>query len=268
MPWDGDRQKDYIQVDQRIQEFYAKYPDGRLQSEIVAWQVDGRGEITTRSGKQDVLIGHVVIKGLAYRTPDDPLPGIGFSSMLMPGGTPYTRNSEIENAETSAWGRAIAACGIEVRKGIASADEIRNKESDGERYEVRITPSAAAQPEKGGHQTGISRPQINQIIELSKSLDYSPQEMHDIISGLCDRPQTPLDDDAEAQKRAVKELLVSLSADEAGYVIQTLMATQEAILTPADREDEEGLPDIPEPVVEEDQSILQESLNMEDKGYG
>lgn len=239
MAWDGDRQKDYIQVDQRIQEFYAKFPDGRLQSEIVTWQVDGRGEITTRSGKQDVLIGHVVIKGLAFRTPDDPLPGIGFSSMLMPGGTPYTRNSEIENAETSAWGRAIAACGIEVRKGIASADEIRNKESDGERYEVRITPSNAEQPQKGGHQDKITRPQIVEIIELSKSLDYDPTEMADIICGLVGRPVMELPEEEAAQKKAVKELMASLTADEGGKVIQTLMATQEALLTPAEREEGE-----------------------------
>jgi hypothetical protein len=261
MPWDGDRQKDYIQVDARIQAFYAKYPDGRLQSEIVEWVVDGRGEITTKSGKMDVLIGYVMVKAYAYRTPDDPLPGIGFSSMLLPGGTPYTRNSEVENAETSAWGRAIAAVGLEVRKGIATADEIRNKETDGERYEVRITSSNAETPEKGGHQKGISRPQVTDIISLSKRLDYNPTEMADVICGLADRPLLDMPEDEEEQKTAVKRLLVSLSAEEAGKIIQTLTSAAEADATPADKEmdDEEGLPDVPDT---EKPTELEEALSM------
>jgi len=248
MPWDGDRQANYIQVDERIQAFYAKYPDGRLQSEILHFQVDDRGEVTTRQGKYDVLIGYVVIKAYAYRTPDDPLPGTGISGLLMPGSTAFTRNSEIENAETSAWGRAIAACGIEVRRGIATAEEIRNKENDGEQYEVRITPSNAEQPERGGHQVGISRPQIVDIIGLSQKLDYNPSELADVVCGLTDKPLIELPEDEEAQKTAVKKLLASLTSEEGGKVIQTLTAAAEAELTPAETEmdSEEGLPDVPE----------------------
>ena len=106
--------KDYIQVNERIIAFYAKYPDGSLQSEIV-----------------DLNPSLVVMRAYAYRTPDDPRPGIGYSSLEIPGRTPYTRGSEVENCETSAWGRAIAALGFEVKRGIASAEEVRNKAHDG-----------------------------------------------------------------------------------------------------------------------------------------
>lgn len=106
----GDRMANYVEVADRIQAFYEKYPEGSLQSEI--YHLDA--EI-------------VVMKAWAYRTPDDPRPGMGWSSMLIPGATPYTKGSEIENTETSAWGRAIAALGFEVRRGIASRDEIANK---------------------------------------------------------------------------------------------------------------------------------------------
>lgn len=102
---------DYIQVHERISAFYAKYPDGSLQSELI-----------------ELSESRVVMRGLAYRTPDDQRPGIGFSSLEIPGRTPYTRGSEIENCETSAWGRAIAALGFEVKRGIATAEEVRNKE--------------------------------------------------------------------------------------------------------------------------------------------
>ena len=42
----------------------------------------------------------------------------------IPGKTSYTKDSEVMNAETSAWGRAIVALGFETKK-IASADEVR-----------------------------------------------------------------------------------------------------------------------------------------------
>ncbi len=106
----GDRMAGYVEVSERIAAFYAKYPEGSLQSEIYHLDPD-----------------IVVMKAWAYRTPDDPRPGMGWSSMLIPGSTPYTKGSEIENTETSAWGRAIAALGFEVRRGIASRDEIENK---------------------------------------------------------------------------------------------------------------------------------------------
>lgn len=102
---------DYIQVHERIAAFYEKFPDGSLQSEMV--------ELTDN---------RVVMRAYAYRIPDDVRPGIGYSSLEIPGRTPYTRGSEIENCETSAWGRAIAALGFEVKRGIATQEEIRNKQ--------------------------------------------------------------------------------------------------------------------------------------------
>lgn len=101
---------DYVQVNQRIEEFYGKFPEGSIQSEIV--------ELTD---------SRVTVKSFAYRTPDDPRPGIGHSWMNVPGTTNFTRGSELENTETSAVGRAIAMLGFEVKKSVASAEEVRNK---------------------------------------------------------------------------------------------------------------------------------------------
>jgi hypothetical protein len=106
--------KDYVTVAERVTAFYAKYPDGSLQSEIV-----------------ELNESRVVMRAYAYRTATDERPGIGYSSLGIPGTTPYTRGSEVENCESSAWGRAIAALGFEVKRGIASGDEIANKQDDG-----------------------------------------------------------------------------------------------------------------------------------------
>jgi hypothetical protein len=57
---------------------------------------------------------------------DDRPAGIGHSAMQIPGATPYTRGSEIENCETSAVGRALVMAGLPSKR-IASDDEIRSK---------------------------------------------------------------------------------------------------------------------------------------------
>jgi len=110
MAWNND---DYVQVNERIEAFYAKYPEGSLRSEIV-----------------EMTESRVVVKAWAYRTPDDKRPATGHSYLGIPGSTNFTKGSELENAETSAWGRALAALGFEVKRGIASREEVKNKRAD------------------------------------------------------------------------------------------------------------------------------------------
>jgi hypothetical protein len=116
-----DRLKDYVDVKDRIKLFYDKHPDGRLTTADVTIHTDPDGE------------QRVMVKALAYRTPDDPVPGAGHSWMVLPGSTPYTKGSEVENTETSAWGRAIGSLGIGIDKSIASGDEVRGKAGEGDR---------------------------------------------------------------------------------------------------------------------------------------
>jgi len=103
----------YVEVSERIEKFYEKYPEGSLQG---FYRVETIGEQTL-----------IVYVAEAYRNPDDLRPGVGTASEPFPGKTNFTRDSELMNAETSAWGRAIAGLGFEVRRGIASANEVRNR---------------------------------------------------------------------------------------------------------------------------------------------
>lgn len=118
---------DYIEVHERLKTFLDKYPNGSLQTE---W------EWCDRDGER-----WLVVKAWAYRDPEDPRPGVGHAWEPVPGRTPYTRGSELMVGETSAWGRALAALGIAVHKGIASAAEVRAAE--GRKIE-RTRPAAAA----------------------------------------------------------------------------------------------------------------------------
>jgi hypothetical protein len=72
----------------------------------------------------------VVYTAAAYRTPDDPRPGMGTAWEPFPGTTPYTRNSELMNAETAAWGRAIVALGLTSNRKLASRQEVRARREE------------------------------------------------------------------------------------------------------------------------------------------
>ena len=118
---------DYNTVADRIREFAERYPEGSLQSEyrieIIPTPVKGEG------GQWQTLDRPILVfKAYAYRTPDDPRPGVGHASEPIPGKTPYTKDSEWANGETSSWGRAIVAVlAADTRKGVASRDEVASR---------------------------------------------------------------------------------------------------------------------------------------------
>lgn len=108
---------DYVDVAERISLFYEKFPDGRLTRR-------GDPSILDVAGKPFVLY-----TAEAWRTPDDPCPAVGTAWEPFPGPTQFTRDSELMNAETAAWGRAIIAVGIGSKK-IASRQEVEARTSD------------------------------------------------------------------------------------------------------------------------------------------
>lgn len=114
---------DYKDVAQRIADFKAKHPEGCLRPANAEQPYD-----VVTIGSQFFI----VYAAAAYRTPDDPTPGIGVAWEPFPGKTSYTKDSELQNAETSAWGRAIVAVLASESKSVASAEDVRNRQADAE----------------------------------------------------------------------------------------------------------------------------------------
>lgn len=116
----SDRLDGYVDVAERIRLFRDRYPEGSLQPANLAtpWEIVTVGEKT-----------FLVYIAAAYRHPDDPRPGIGMAWEPFPGRTPYTKDSELMVAETSAWGRAIKAALLDDRSKVASLDEVRARRS-------------------------------------------------------------------------------------------------------------------------------------------
>lgn len=153
---------DYIEVAERIAAFKAAHPEGSLQAEIHTLT--------------DAL---VVMKAYAYRSPDDQRPGVGWSSLGIPGATPYTRGSEIENCETSAWGRAIAALGFEVRRGIASAQEVRNKTQP----QGAASTSRPTQRQPTNQQQNGERPvrNVGDVMNLARDRGFTSSQVLELL---------------------------------------------------------------------------------------
>lgn len=101
---------DYVDVAERITQFYEKYPDGRLTT--IDWDVkpdlDGKAFLW--------------VHAKAYRTVDDPLPGDGLAWYPVPGAG-FLEGSELMKAQTAAIGRAIVMLGFQT-KNVASRDEV------------------------------------------------------------------------------------------------------------------------------------------------
>jgi hypothetical protein len=100
----------YVTVAERVAEFYARYPEGTIQFEFMG-VMDG-----------DPMKMWGVAR--AYRSADDPLPGVGTASEFIVGKSPYTNGSELQNLETACWGRACASLNIGTSKGLSTKEEI------------------------------------------------------------------------------------------------------------------------------------------------
>ena len=99
--------KDYAEVNQRIKAFRMVYPEGTIQTNMLS---NENGVVIFRANIYDnnnKLLG----TGTAYEKED--------SSFI-------NKTSYIENAETSAVGRALGMCGFGIDVSVASAEEVAN----------------------------------------------------------------------------------------------------------------------------------------------
>lgn len=183
--------KDYVDVATRIAEFRAKHPEGSLQPANLEEPFKIVGNDSTK---------FVVYVAAAYRSPDDPRPGIGVAWEPFPGRTPYTKDSEVMNAETSAWGRAIvAALAADTRLGVASADEVAARTGGSGKTSApetsgaaQATPPVRLATEKQRKFIGLLVDKTGMIPEEWPLKDaLSAQEASELIDWLNSQPQEP-----------------------------------------------------------------------------
>lgn len=108
----NDSLKDYVEVNVRIEKFHAKYPNGRIETEVMFLQ--------------DTQPKEVLVKANVYRDIADAFPAATGHAHEVHGSSYINRTSFIENGETSAIGRALAILGFEIKKSVASREEVAN----------------------------------------------------------------------------------------------------------------------------------------------
>lgn len=104
-----DALKDYVEVNKRIELFWQKYPNGRIETDIKSW-VDGV----------------IVMIARVWKDTTDHNPSATGHAYEVQGSTYINKTSALENCETSAVGRALAILGFEIKKSIASKEEVEN----------------------------------------------------------------------------------------------------------------------------------------------
>ena len=105
---------DYVDVAERIKRVKEQYPEAvfRPANPMEPFKIVEVAGTT-----------YIAYTAALYRDPFDACPAIACAWEEVPGRTPYTKGSELMNAETSAWGRCAIAIGISSKK-IASAQEV------------------------------------------------------------------------------------------------------------------------------------------------
>lgn len=144
--------KDYVEVNVRIMKFYEKYPEGRITTELVKWENDV-----------------IVMKATAYRDNQDIPASTGYA-YEKEGSSFINKTSALENCETSAVGRCLAILGFEIKKSVASREEVANAQLQQSNIKPNMTPA------------GISEAQVKRLLAIANKAGYNKNQVETMVS--------------------------------------------------------------------------------------
>jgi hypothetical protein len=183
--------QDYITVAERIEKFYERYPEGRIITHII---------------EHDAERGFILLRAEVYRNADDALPASTGHAYELKSEGYIQRTSYIEVGETSAVGRALAMAGFEVRRGIASREEMEKS--------AKVSREIAAPREQVKAPAPASAPQSNAAERTEKAAkpdQPATDDQKQEILGLLESLQPG---DRRAQRRVLVEMTGKDSRDD------------------------------------------------------
>ena len=121
---------EYITVSERIEKFYAKFPQGRIITTVMEHHQE---------------TGFILMRAEVYREPDDALPAATGHAYELRSAGHVQAGSYVEVCETSSVGRALALLGFEVRRGVASREEVIR---GAKKQQAAAAATAPARPER------------------------------------------------------------------------------------------------------------------------
>jgi hypothetical protein len=97
----------YVEVNVRVDKFWKDYPDGAIRTEIISF-----------------ANGVIVMKADVFKIAENRNPDATGHAYEKENSTQVNKTSAVENCETSAVGRALGIMGYEIKKSIASKEEV------------------------------------------------------------------------------------------------------------------------------------------------
>lgn len=161
--------KEYAEVNQRIKAFRMVYPQGTIETEIISQYEDILGN------------GYVIFKASVYctnNTDEKQLLATG-TAMEERDSSYINQTSFLENAETSAVGRALGMCGFGIDTAVSSAEEIKSEEQK----ELHNRLQIQGQINKLMVSKGIT-PDVVVDHFNKKSAEMSDEELMEVVSWL------------------------------------------------------------------------------------
>ena len=165
--------KDYVEVNVRIMKFYEKYPEGRIITELVKWEDDT-----------------IVMKATAYRDDKDIPASTGYA-YEKEGSSFINKTSALENCETSAVGRCLAILGFEIKKSVASREEVANAQLQQNSIKPNMTPTGVTEAQLKrlfaiGNKAGIKKEVVEGTVR--KIFGCEPKDMtKEQYDNICER---------------------------------------------------------------------------------
>lgn len=151
----------YVDVATRIRQLREKHPEAVLRPANPAEPF----QIHEIGGRE-----FIIYTAACYRSPDDPMPAIAVAAEPVIGQSSFTRNSEVMNAETSAWGRAIMAALAVDEPHIASREEVENRRNDSEQKNDRM--QEVRRQAGGGALADIAEQIVREVFPESKETNH------------------------------------------------------------------------------------------------
>ncbi|MCA1592599.1 MAG: hypothetical protein LC754_08120 [Acidobacteria bacterium] len=182
---------EYITVHERVEKFYAKYPDGRITTTIV---------------EHDRESGFILIRAEIFRSPDDALPAATGHAYELRSSGHVQQGSYVEVCETSSVGRALALLGFEVRRGIASREEMEKatrkqpqppatappKPATAERTPPDMDAEILRAAGELGYDAAKVRKWVNQKFEVAGGLgSLTEQDKREVLKIFREKAQAP-----------------------------------------------------------------------------
>lgn len=191
----------YVDVAERIRQLREKHPEAVLRPYDPAEPF----KIMTIGNRE-----FIIYTAACYRTPDDPMPAIAVAAEPAVGKTNFTRDSEVMNAETSAWGRCIVAALAADTQKVASLNEVRNRQAD--------------EPVKPGHPSKGVRPPVfeNTADAVQMIADKFSGEVVEVAPSAASTNIRKIAKATQAQKGLISKLAKETVDGDVTHVIKEL----------------------------------------------